>query len=309
MSPRLESIGPYRLEGRIRAGLASEVFRAWDGRLGRWAAIKFISWDSTTKGARERFRREARAAARVSHPAIVQVYDLIELADNDVDVVVTELFEGRSLAEFLEEGPLNLSTAVSFARQIAEVLVHVHQVGVIYRDLRPENILVTREGRVKLTDFGLATLVELGRDTGQLSLSISYSSPEQILGQPLDVRSDLFLLGALLYEMLTGSSPFTSSSLVNRVRDVLNDRQVSVRKRVPQVPQELSDLVDHLLEKDPSRRPVSAENVAKALKEISETLLLPQLRVQRRDGMGARLSSLARESIEAIASLKARRKP
>src|ERR1700760_4645707 len=119
MSQRPETIGPYRLEGRIRTGLASEVLRAWDGRLGRWVAIKFISWDSTTSWARERFLRETRTAARLSHPAIAQVYELIELADNDVDVVVTELLEGRLLAKILDEGPLDLSTAVSLARQIA----------------------------------------------------------------------------------------------------------------------------------------------------------------------------------------------
>ncbi len=272
--PRVpESVGPYRIVDRIGAGGMGEVYRAHDERLERWVAIKQIRPNDTDMQARERLRREARAVAGLSHPAIVQVHDLVE-TENDVWIVM-ELVEGPTLQELIEEGGLEIELVVNLAEEIAEGLAEAHAKGIIHRDLKTENIKVTELGHAKILDFGLAKrLWNQGQDD---SLSVPGSilgtsramSPEQVLGEPVDHRSDLFSFGTLLFETVTGQRPFVGSSLILTLAQVCTEEHGSARSLNPAVPQELSDLIDRLLAKDALQRPQSAGEVVEVLQRIA----------------------------------------
>ncbi|HEY0554744.1 MAG TPA: protein kinase, partial [Thermoanaerobaculia bacterium] len=252
------------------AGGMGEVYRAYDQRLDRFVAIKLIRPESAeNETARERFRREARAAARLSHPSIVQIHDIVESAESDA--IVMELVEGESLALRIARGPLPIPEAVRLGREIAEGLAAAHAKGLIHRDLKPENVMITAEGRAKILDFGLAKRLEgeaaLTADQRVLGTFRSMS-PEQARGLPLDPRSDLFSLGLLLYEALSGRSPFDASSTLETLTRICTHRQAPLREVDPAIPAPLSELVDRLLEKDPARRPQSAGDVARCLERL-----------------------------------------
>ena len=272
MGTRPPTIGPYTLGERLGAGGMGEVYQAYDERLDRWVAIKLIRPESAaSENARERFRREARAAARLSHPSIVQIHDIVESEEGDA--IVMELVEGESLARRIARGPLPMDAAVRIGREIAEGLAGAHAKGIIHRDLKPENVMITPEGRAKILDFGLAKRLE-----GETSLTqdqrvigtFRAMSPEQARAMPLDARSDLFSLGLLLYEMLSGRSPFEGSSALETMTRICTQRQAPLREVNPAVPAALSALIDQLLEKEPGRRPASAREVAAAL-EIADS--------------------------------------
>ncbi|MEA2605220.1 MAG: hypothetical protein QOF89_6212 [Acidobacteriota bacterium] len=254
------------------------VWRAWDERLKRPVAIKQVRPDlSDQPGVRQRLRHEAAAAARLNHPAIVHVYDLLEVGETDW--IVMELVEGQTLAEILTAGPLGLHRAVRLGREIAKGLAKAHSQGIVHRDLKALNVMVTPSGHAKILDFGVAKLAGTGGASGEISNS-SHSragalvgtpyamSPEQILGGPLDHRSDLFSFGALLYEMLTGISPFRAETAVATLGRVCTHRQPPARQLAPEVPPELSELVDWLLEKEARLRPRDAQEVAEVLNAI-----------------------------------------
>jgi serine/threonine-protein kinase len=271
MGFRPEKIGPYRIEGRLGAGGMGEVYRAWDERLERWVALKTVRAEAAgSAGARERFRREARSAAALSHAAIVQIYDILEWEDGDA--IVMELVDGESLARRLARGRLGVREAVRLGREIAEGLAAAHAKGLIHRDLKPENVMVTPAGHAKILDFGLARRLDgegrLTRDSVVVGTFRSMS-PEQARGLPLDPRSDLFSLGLLLYEMLTGASPFERPSTLETLTGICTLRQPPLRDFDPDVPELLSALVDHLLEKDRDRRPRSALEVAESLEGMA----------------------------------------
>lgn len=265
-------IGPYRLEGELGRGGMGVVYRAYDERLDRRVAVKRLRPDAAAReGWRARFRREARTAARLGHPAIVQIHDVVEAEDDDW--IVMELVEGPTVAELVEAGPLAVESAAEIARQIAEGLAAAHARGVVHRDLKAENVKVPEGGRVKILDFGLARPMEDGDGTADPSITISGQllgtvramSPEQARGVDLDHRTDLFSLGVLLYEMLTGVSPFLGDTGVETLSRVLERRQPPVHGLRPEVPRELSDLVDRLLAKAPEHRPQDAARVARRL--------------------------------------------
>jgi serine/threonine-protein kinase len=260
-----------------------EVFLAYDDRLQRPVAIKQVRRDTGLDSSRgERLRREARAAARLSHPHIVQVYDILEADTADPesagDSIVMEYVPGRSIAGLLSDGPLPLSTAVSLARQIADGLSAAHAAGLIHRDLKGENVLVDEAGRARILDFGLvkpldghdSTLTEHGAVLG----TYRAMSPEQSRGEETDARSDLFSLGVLLYEMLTGLSPFAGRTPVEILRRIDGEPPRPVAALRPEIPAELAALVHALLEKDPGRRPASAAQVVQRLQTIAA---LPEL--------------------------------
>lgn len=251
-----------------------EVYQAYDERLDRWVAVKLIRpehVDSPT--VRERFRREARAAARLSHPSVVRIYDIVESGEGDA--IVMELVDGETLARRLARGPLPLPEVVRIGREIAEGLAAAHANGLIHRDLKPENVMITADGKIKILDFGLAKRLE-----GEASLTADQQvlgtfrsmSPEQARGLPLDASSDLFSFGLLLYEMLSGRSPFGGSSALETLTRICAHRQTPLREVNPAVPAPLSDLVDQLLEKEPARRPPGAREVARILGQTLETL-------------------------------------
>jgi serine/threonine-protein kinase len=263
-------IGPYQVLKRLGAGGMGEVFLAYDERLDRKVAIKRIRPDAvSTPERRERFRREARVAAKLNHPSIVQIYDV--LADGEVNFLVMEHVEGTNLRQLLDDGPLPVGEVVTLARDVAEGLAEAHRHGIIHRDLKSENVLVTPEGRAKIADFGIAKRVLAGTEedslTGDGRVLGTYRamSPEQARGEAVDFRSDLFSLGVLLYEALAGRSPFEAENELAMLSRIVRDRQTPVREERPEVPEELSLLVDHLLEKDPLGRPRSAKEVTQML--------------------------------------------
>jgi Flp pilus assembly protein TadD/tRNA A-37 threonylcarbamoyl transferase component Bud32 len=267
MGARPQTIGPYTLGERLGAGGMGEVYQAYDERLDRWVAVKLIRSDHLGKPTvRERFRREARAAARLSHPSIVQIHDVVE--SDESDAIIMELVEGEPLACRIARGPLPVPEAVRLGKEIAEGLAAAHAKGLIHRDLKPENVMITAEGRAKILDFGLAKRLE-----GEASLTADHRvlgtfrsmSPEQARGMPLDARSDLFSFGLLVYEMLSGVSPFEGISTLETLTQICTRRQAPLRQVRPEIPEKLSNLVDRLLEKDPSLRPSGAREVAGTL--------------------------------------------
>ena len=263
-------IGPYQVLKPLGAGGMGEVFLAYDERLDRKVAIKRIRADANaTPERRERFRREARVAAKLNHPAIVQIYDV--LTEGDESYIVMEHVEGTNLRRLLDDGPLPAGEVVTLGRDVAQGLAEAHRQGIVHRDLKSENVLVTPEGRAKIADFGIAKRALAGPEEGSLTGdgrvlgTYRTMSPEQARGEPVDFRSDLFSLGVTLYEALTGQSPFEAENELAMLNRIVRDRQVPVRKVRPEVPAELSFLVDHLLEKDPLARPRSAREVADTL--------------------------------------------
>jgi serine/threonine protein kinase/predicted ATPase len=277
---RIDRIGPYRVEEPIGNGGMGTVWRAWDERLRRQVAIKRIHPESVSHP-RERLRREAQAAARLNHSAIVHVYDLVESGDGDW--IVMELVQGRTLRRVLdEEGPLSFYRAAKLGGEIAEGLAEAHSRGILHRDLKASNVMVTPAGGAKILDFGLAK--ELPGEEGfagpEASLSVPGTilgtchamSPEQVMGLDLDARSDLFSLGSLLYEALVGEAPFRGESPRESLARVLSLRPRPLWQVRPGIPRELSDLVERLLEKDPGDRPRSAEEAAEALSALTALL-------------------------------------
>jgi len=270
-------VGPYRVTSQLGRGGMGEVYEAFDARLDRTVALKRVHLAGSGPGSsrRRRFRREARAAAGLSHPALVQIYDLLE--QDGEDWLVMERVEGRPLSELLEDGPLSEAQAVPLARQIAEGLAAAHERGVVHRDLKTENVIVTPEGRAKILDFGLAKrLAGTNSDRGDSSLTderqilgtFRAMAPEQIRGGTTDSRSDLFSFGVLLYEMSTGRSPFADPDPTVALRRVCADDPRPPIEVDPTLTAELSDLVLRLLEKDPEQRPQSASEVAATLRDL-----------------------------------------
>jgi TOMM system kinase/cyclase fusion protein len=249
------------------------VWRAWDERLRRQVAVKRIHTDSISHAA-ERLRREARAAARLNHPAIVHVYDLIEREDGDW--IVMELVVGRTLRQLVaEDGPLAPQDAIRLGRELAEGLAEAHDHGILHRDLKTVNVMVTPAGRAKILDFGLAKEMRKEEEAASHELSLSTPgtvlgtchamSPEQAMGLDLSAASDLFSLGSLLYEALTGQPPFLAGNPHETLGRVLNFVPRPLCEVRPEIPRELSHLVGRLLEKSPLRRPHSAHEVAGCL--------------------------------------------
>lgn len=265
MSALPQTIGPYRVLQRLGAGGMGEVFLAHDERLDRHVAIKRIRPDAkVSPDQRERFRREARVAARLNHPAIVQVYDILQ--EGEVEHIVMEYVEGTTLRALVSEGPLDLIPVLRLAREIAAGLDAAHHEGIVHRDLKTENVLVTRTGHAKISDFGIAKRLLAGpeRDlTGADMVVGTYRtmSPEQARGEAVDHRSDLFSLGILLYEVLAGRSPFAAENALATLSRILSSAPVPLRTLRPEVPEEISSLIDQLLQKDPYLRPRSAAEV------------------------------------------------
>ena len=251
------------------------VWRARDERLDRWVALKQIRADATLRHGRERLRREARAVARLNHPSIVHVYDILEGTDGDW--IVMELVEGKTIRHLLEEETaFPPERAVQLCREIAEGLAEAHAQGILHRDLKASNVIVTSSGRAKILDFGLAKEMPregVAEESEDVTISLSghvlgtcYAmSPEQVLGRDLDERSDLFSLGSLLYEMLAGKAPFRAESAAQSLARVVDFTPPPLQKLRPGLPSEICALVDRLLRKEPRDRPKSASEVLAAL--------------------------------------------
>ena len=265
-------LGPYEILGPIGRGGMGEVYRARDARLGREVAIKVLPADADhMQDLLPRFEREAQAVAALNHPNILALHDI----GNDAGVVyaVMELLEGDTLRVRLEQAkrftPLK---AIDYAIQIARGLAAAHERGIVHRDLKPENIFITHDGRVKILDFGLAHQETtpagdgVSRDTrmtepGVLLGTPGYTAPEQILGEPATVRSDLFALGIVLYEMLAGAHPFRRRTITDTVAAILREDPPSLDAAVPGLPSGIARIVERCLDKHPTDRPASARDL------------------------------------------------
>jgi eukaryotic-like serine/threonine-protein kinase len=297
MSEPAATIGPYRVLRRLGAGGMGEVFLAWDPRLEREVAIKRIrAGTGDDPDRQERFRREARVTAGLNHPAIVQVFDVI--AEGDSDHLVMEYVPGRSLRQTIEDAPLTLAQGLAIAADIAEGLAYAHRRGVLHRDLKTENVLVTPEGQAKITDFGIALRFAAGGDErltreGLVVGTYRVMSPEQACGDEVGTHSDLFALGILLYELFTGTSPFLAPTGRETLRRILDHWPPPPLELSPGLPSGLSLLIDELLEKDPALRPGDARPIAERLRALAadtaeqdQETLLPTLPVQPRRTSG-----------------------
>ncbi len=264
-----ERIGPYRIEGSLGSGGMGEVVRAWDERLERPVAIKRLRAEvSNRPRQRERLRREARAAAQLNHPAIVQIYDIIE--DGDRDCIVMELVEGRTLATRIAEGTTPIAQAMRLALDMAEGLAAAHSRSLVHRDLKPGNVIETVDGHAKILDFGIAKRDVEPAMTREGAYIGTYNAmaPEQTLRGHVDHRTDLFAFGLLLYELVTGSHPFPAATPVATMVRISIDHHVPACEQQPAVPAALSALIDRLLAKDPAQRPQSAEEVVVELSRL-----------------------------------------
>ncbi len=273
-----DRIGRYRIEGKLGTGGMGEVYRAWDEDLDRRVAIKLIRAGAESARSRKRFRREARMVAALDHPAIVRIHDILPWKDRDC--IVMEYVEGRTLTELVRGRPLDIERALALALEITGGLAAAHARSIVHRDLKADNVMVTSAGhptpgRAKILDFGLAK--QLASESREPTVSVEGTivgtyhsmSPEQIRGTEVDCRSDLFSLGTLLYQMATGEVPFRGDSADEILAHVLTQSQPPARQLNPEIPQELSELIDRLLEKPPDHRPQSAEEVIAVLEPLA----------------------------------------
>ncbi len=259
-----------------------EVLRARDARLDRDVAIKVLP--AGAAGDPERLRRfiaEAKTVSALNHPNILTLHEIGESASGPY--LVTEVVEGETLRARLARGPLPVDAALDVAAQTADGLAKAHEAGIVHRDVKPENLMITRDGFVKILDFGLAKLRPTGDSTftsidagltatGVIVGTPAYLSPEQLHGLPADSRSDLFALGVVLDEMLAGANAYRRESAAGTMSAILRDDPAPLETRRPGIPLEVAELSRRLLEKDPARRPSSAREVASRLREL-RTLL------------------------------------
>ena len=274
-------LGPYEILAPLGAGGMGEVYRARDARLGREVAVKVLPATlSNDAGAAGRFEREARVVAALSHPNILAVHDFGRFEGGSYAVM--ELLEGESLRERLSEGPLPRRKSVEIAREISLGLAAAHEKGIVHRDLKPENLFLTKDGRVKILDFGLARQFTLpsGKDThsptvAQLSEpglvlgTVGYMAPEQLRGQSADHRSDIFSFGVVLYEMLSGRRAFHGDTAIETMNAILKEDPPELSQPDKPIPPGLERIVTHCLEKRPDERFQSARDLAFDLSALS----------------------------------------
>lgn len=276
MKTRLqETLGRYQIEAEIGRGAMGVVYRARDPKIDRLVAIKTISLVSQEPQDeaeyRERFLEEARAAGRLSHPGIVTIFDAGEDPESHEPYLVMEYVPGRPLSKILPglERQLAVETALHFALEIAEALSYAHSQGVIHRDVKPANILVTDDGHAKIADFGVARLNHtLATHSGQIFGSPAYMAPEQLTQGKADARSDLFSVGVMLYSMLTGFRPFQGNSAETVCFKVMNVEPVPVTSFQADLHPGLDRIVSRAIAKNPDERYQSGAQLAKDIREF-----------------------------------------
>jgi len=275
-------LGPYEVVATLGAGGMGEVYRARDTRLGRDVALKVLPAEVADSAERlARFEREARAVAALSHPNVVVLHSIEEA--NDTRFLTMELIEGRDLSAWVTPGGLAAEALLELAIPLADALAAAHERGIVHRDLKPGNVMVTRERRVKVLDFGLAKLaaneperLETQAATaaspvstaGQVVGTVPYMAPEQLRGEAVDARTDLFAFGVLLHELATGSRPFAGSTIADISSAILRDAPPSLSSRRPDLPVALEHIVSRCLEKERSRRPASAASLRDELEAV-----------------------------------------
>jgi eukaryotic-like serine/threonine-protein kinase len=279
-------LGEYEIVSKIGEGGMGEVYRARDKSLGRDVAIKVLPKAfSSDEDRLRRFELEAQAAGSLNHPNVLVIYHVG--VHDEAPYIVSELLEGETLRERIAGQPLPQRKALDYALQIAHGLAAAHEKGIVHRDLKPENIFITRDGRVKILDFGLAKLTQpaeagsltdlptrkLQTDPGTVMGTIAYMSPEQVRARPLDHRTDIFSFGVILYEMLTGKMAFHGDSTADLMSAILREDPPPLSSTNSALPPSLERVVDHCLEKNPEERFHSASDLAFAIEALSATSL------------------------------------
>jgi serine/threonine-protein kinase len=262
-------VGRYEIKRLIGAGAAGEVYAAVERDSGRRVAMKFLSSDLAADAkARERLKREARAVRALDHPGIAKVFEIGEAEGRPF--IAMELHEGRALTDRFARGPVPLKELVRIGAEVASALRAAHEAGIVHRDVKPANVLLTVQGQVKLVDFGLAKLAtgidgtKLTR-TGAVIGTMAYMAPEQLAGEAVDHRADLWSLGVMLYEGAFGRLPFWGQGLARRI---LMDEPTGLDEAPPELPQSLVRLLGLLLKKEPRKRIQSAARVEDALRAL-----------------------------------------
>ncbi len=274
-----QTVGSYVLLGKIGAGGIGEVWKARDRRLNRVVALKFISAERHGSSPSRDLLREARAASALNHPNIVTVFEVGE--SGSLSYLAMEFVEGETLRGRLGRPPLGLEEALDIATQAVAGLAAAHRHGIVHRDLKPENIMLRVDGLVKLMDFGLAKVIPWAQsgtqdfspvgastESGQITGTITYMSPEQARGLPLDPATDVFSFGIVLYEMLTGEHPFRAQTAMDTLSAILSREPSNLGARAPSLPREVSEIVARALEKEKGRRYPSGVELAEQLKRV-----------------------------------------
>ncbi|MCL5288293.1 MAG: protein kinase [Acidobacteria bacterium] len=297
----MKQIGRYEIVEELGQGAMGAVFKARDPMMDRVVAVKTILASALTGPLagdyRERFFREARAAGRLAHPGIVTVYDVSE--QEGTPFLVMEFIEGRTLEKILESGErFDAERVMDIGQQLAEALDYAHKGGVIHRDIKPANIMMTADGRPKITDFGVAKLTAAQvTTTGQLLGTPAFMAPEQFTGAPIDGRADLFALGVMLYWLATGDRPFTGETLMAMSYKIVHTEPVPPRKINPAIPRDLENVILKCMEKDPAERYQSGETLANDLRKLREGRALNTLSRER----AARAAAVEKTELSAAA--------
>jgi eukaryotic-like serine/threonine-protein kinase len=278
-------LGPYEIQSPLGAGGMGEVYRATQSSLGRQVAIKVLASAAASDPVRlQRFEQEARSASALNHPNIISIYDVGR--ENSTSYIAMEFVDGKTLRGLLDAGPLGIKKALQIATQIADGLAKAHAAGIVHRDLKPENVMVTRDGFVKILDFGLAKLMPSGFESSSQTLTAAlpathpgmvmgtagYMSPEQARGANIDYRSDIFSFGSILYEMVAGKQPFKAASSAQTLAAIIEDDPTPVSEANPKTPTPLRWIIERCLAKDPDDRYSSTRDLARDLQSVRDHL-------------------------------------
>ncbi len=276
MERTILQVGRYQVLESIGTGAHSRVVRGYDPLIDRPVAIKLLSPELARGDARSRFLREARVVGKLSHPFIITLHDMGIEESTSTPYLVMELVEGQPLDKLLAKGSVPFTTACAWTAEVAVALHVAHRRGVIHGDVKPANILINEESHTKLTDFGMARLASHEKADTSLLGTPAYWCPEQIIGRAQDARSDIFSLGAVLYEMLTGISPFSGESLQAVCNHVLSSSPQPPSRSNPSIPAELDQIVGKCLAKDPNHRMASSQELAEMLYPLARRKAQPQ---------------------------------
>ncbi|HSE43291.1 MAG TPA: serine/threonine-protein kinase, partial [Acidobacteriota bacterium] len=287
----------YKIVEKIGEGGMGEVYKAEDLKLGRQVALKLLSPESHDKKSKSRLLQEARAASALNHPNIVTIHSIEE--SDGFDFIVMEYVEGQTLKSLIDSGTLEISRLLDIGAEVADALFAAHSAGFIHRDIKPSNILVSSRGQAKILDFGLAKLVPISDEhfsveqtmskltkTGIIVGTVAYMSPEQTRGEPLDFRTDIFSLGAVLYQAATGKVPFSGPSVLSVLHEIATMDPPSASTISAQVPQGLDAIIHRSLAKNRDQRYSSAAEMAEALRSLRFANRYQILREIGRGGMG-----------------------